>query len=169
MREFTFCAGDKKDEMIMGLSFPFLFMMPILFVFLIGWKLFPDINFLSSINNNFLLEYVLIIPFFNFASYMMKHIRNMLIHNYNIQINKHDITIFKDDKTIELGKIESIDMNDRNSTVIFTIHAERDYTFILRNNKNKLFNNCSQKDLEIIRDINKYLNQVIIDMKHINV
>ena len=103
MREYNFKASDSTGEMLMGLGFPFSFMGVAGLILMLRLVLFPNIKYLSYVNNIYLEKFLIVVPALLITAYVMKLIKKYAIKNYHIYEEQEILKIENDSKIIELA------------------------------------------------------------------
>ena len=103
MKEYNFKASDSNGEILMGLGFPFSFMGVAGLILMLRLVLFPNIKYLSYVNNIYLEKFLIVVPALLITAYVMKLIKKYAIKNYHIYEEQEILKIENDSKIIELS------------------------------------------------------------------
>ena len=103
MKEYNFKASDSNGEILMGLGFPFSFMGVAGLILMLRLVLFPNIKYLSYVNNIYLEKFLIVVPALLITAYVMKVIKKYAIKDYHIYEDKEILKIENDSKIIELA------------------------------------------------------------------
>ena len=103
MKEYNFKASDNNGEMLVGLGFSFSFMGVAGLILMLRLVLFPNIKYLSYVNNIYLEKFLIVVPALIITAYIMKLIKKYAIKNYHIYEDKEILKIENDKKIIELA------------------------------------------------------------------
>ena len=103
MKEYNFKASDSNGEILMGLGFPFSFMGVAGLILMLRLVLFPNIKYLSYVNNIYLEKFLIVVPALLITAYVMKLIKKYAIKNYHIYEEQEILKIENDSKIIELA------------------------------------------------------------------
>ena len=103
MKEYNFKASDNNGEILMGLSFPFSFMGVAGLILMLRLVLFPNIKYLSDVNNIYLEKFLIVVPALLITACVMKVIKKYAIKNYHIYEEQEILKIENDSKIIELA------------------------------------------------------------------
>ena len=103
MREYNFKASDSTGEMLMGLGFSFSFLGVAGLILMLRLVLFPNIKYLSYVNNIYLEKFLIVVPALLITAYVMKVIKKYAIKDYHIYEDKEILKIENDSKIIELA------------------------------------------------------------------
>ena len=103
MKEYNFKASDSNGEILMGSGFPFSFMGVAGLILMLRLVLFPNIKYLSYVNNIYLEKFLIVVPALLITAYVMKVIKKYAIKDYHIYEDKEILKIENDSKIIELA------------------------------------------------------------------
>ena len=77
MKEYNFKASDNNGEMLVGLGFSFSFMGVAGLILMLRLVLFPNIKYLSYVNNIYLEKFLIVVPALLITAYVMKVIKKI--------------------------------------------------------------------------------------------
>ena len=168
MREYNFKASDSTGEMLMGLGFSFSFMGVARLILMLRLVLFPNIKYLSYVNNIYLEKFLIVVPALLITAYVMKLIKKYAIKNYHIYEEQEILKIENDSKIIELAYNAIKDVifyKKRNGITkcykLIIKTNRKNLKFFVRSKENYFFGESDENDFYILENFYFFLKDKI--------
>lgn len=168
MREYNFKASDNNGEMLMGLGFLFSFMGVAGLILMLRLVLFPNIKYLSYVNNIYLEKFLIVVPALLITAYVMKLIKKYAIKNYHIYEEQEILKIENDKKVIELAytAIKNVKFNKKGNKIskcykLIIKTNSKDLKFFVRPKENYFFGESDENDFYILENFYFFLKDKI--------
>ena len=167
MKEYNFKASDNNGEMLVGLGFSFSFMGVAGLILMLRLVLFPNIKYLSYVNNIYLEKFLIVVPALLITAYVMKVIKKYAIKNYHIYEDKEILKIENDKKIIELAYTAIKDIKfDKKGNKISKCYKlviktnSKDFKFFVRP-KRSYFGGADDNDFDNLENFYFFLREKI--------
>ena len=168
MKEYNFKASDSNGEILMGLGFPFSFMGVAGLILMLRLVLFPNIKYLSYVNNIYLEKFLIVVPALLITAYVMKLIKKYAIKNYHIYEEQEILKIENDNKIIELSynTIRDVKLTKKGKGIakcyklIIKINR-KNLKFFARPKENYFFGESDENDFYILENFYFFLKDKI--------
>ena len=168
MKEYNFKASDSNGEILMGLGFPFSFMGVAGLILMLRLVLFPNIKYLSYVNNIYLEKFLIVVPALIITAYIMKLIKKYAIKNYHIYEDKEILKIENDKKIIELAytAIKDIKIGKKGNKIskcykLVIKTNSKDLKFFVRPKRN-YFGGADDNDFDNLENFYLFLKEKIL-------
>ena len=158
MKEYNFKASDSNGEILMGLGFPFSFMGVAGLILMLRLVLFPNIKYLSYVNNIYLEKFLIVVPALLITAYVMKLIKKYAIKNYHIYEEQEILKIENDSKIIELA------YNAIKDVIFYKLIIKtnrKNLKFFVRSKENYFFGESDENDFFILENFYFFLKDKI--------
>ena len=153
MKEYNFKASDSNGEILMGLGFPFSFMGVAGLILMLRLVLFPNIKYLSYVNNIYLEKFLIVVPALLITAYVMKLIKKYAIKNYHIYEEQEILKIENDNKIIELSynAIRDVKLTKKGKGMakcykLIIKTSRKNLKFFVRSKENYFFGGSDEND-----------------------
>ena len=167
MKEYNFKASDNNGEMLMGLSFPFSFMGVAGLILMLRVVLFPNIKYLSYVNNIYLEKFLIVVPALLITACVMKVIKKYAIKDYHIYEDKEILKIENDKKLIEISyiAIKDVKFNKKGNGItkcykLIIKTNSKDLKFFVRTKEN-YFGGATKNDFDNLENFYFFLKNKI--------
>ena len=167
MKEYNFKASDNNGEMLMGLSFPFSFMGVAGLILMLRLVLFPNIKYLSYVNNIYLEKFLIVVPALLITACVMKVIKKYAIKDYHIYEDKEILKIENDKKLIEISyiAIKDVKFNKKGNGItkcykLIIKTNSKDLKFFVRTKEN-YFGGATKNDFDNLENFYFFLKNKI--------
>ena len=164
MRVYNFKASDSNGEILMGLGFPFSFMGVAGLILMLRLVLFPNIKYLSYVNNIYLEKFLIVVPALIITACLMKVIKKYAIKNYHIYEEQEILKIENDSKIIELAYNAIKDVifyKKRNGITkcykLIIKTNRKNLKFFVRSKENYFFGESDENDFFILENFYFFL------------
>ena len=168
MKEYNFKASDNNGEMLVGLGFSFSFMGVAGLILMLRLVLFPNIKYLSYVNNIYLEKFLIVVPALLITAYVMKLIKKYAIKNYHIYEEQEILKIENDSKIIELAYNAIKDVifyKKRNGITkcykLIIKTNRKNLKFFVRPKENYFFGESDENDFYILENFYFFLKDKI--------
>ena len=168
MKEYNFKASDNNGEILMGLSFPFSFMGVAGLILMLRLVLFPNIKYLSYVNNIYLEKFLIVVPALLITAYVMKLIKKYAIKNYHIYEEQEILKIENDNKIIELSynTIRDVKLTKKGKGIakcykLIIKTNRKNLKFFARPKENYFFGESDENDFYILENFYFFLKDKI--------
>ena len=168
MRVYNFKASDSNGEMLMGLGFPFSFMGVAGLILMLRLVLFPNIKYLSYVNNIYLEKFLIVVPALLITAYVMKLIKKYAIKNYHIYEEQEILKIENDSKIIELAynAIKDVIFYKKGNGItkcykLIIKTNRKNLKFFVRPKENYFFGESDENDFYILENFYFFLKDKI--------
>ena len=167
MKEYNFKASDSNGEILMGLGFPFSFMGVAGLILMLRLVLFPNIKYLSYVNNIYLEKFLIVVPALLITAYVMKVIKKYAIKDYHIYEDKEILKIENDKKLIEISyiAIKDVKFNKKGNGItkcykLIIKTNSKDLKFFVRTKEN-YFGGATKNDFDNLENFYFFLKNKI--------
>ena len=168
MKEYNFKASDSTGEMLMGLGFSFSFMGVAGLILMLRLVLFPNIKYLSYVNNIYLEKFLIVVPALLITAYVMKLIKKYAIKNYHIYEEQEILKIENDSKIIELAynAIKDVIFYKKGNGItkcykLIIKTNRKNLKFFVRPKENYFFGESDENDFYILENFYFFLKNKI--------
>ena len=168
MKEYNFKASDSNGEILMGLGFPFSFMGVAGLILMLRLVLFPNIKYLSYVNNIYLEKFLIVVPALLITAYVMKLIKKYAIKNYHIYEEQEILKIENDNKIIELSYnvIRNVKLTKKGNGIakcykLIIKTNRKNLKFFVRSKENYFFGESDENDFFILENFYFFLKNKI--------
>ena len=168
MKEYNFKASDSNGEILMGLGFPFSFMGVAGLILMLRLVLFPNIKYLSYVNNIYLEKFLIVVPALLITAYVMKLIKKYAIKNYHIYEEQEIWKIENDSKIIELSynAIRNVKLTKKGKGMakcykLIIKTNRKNLKFFVRPKENYFFGGSDENDFCSLEDFYFFLKDKI--------
>ena len=168
MKEYNFKASDSNGEILMGLGFPFSFMGVAGLILMLRLVLFPNIKYLSYVNNIYLEKFLIVVPALLITAYVMKLIKKYAIKNYHIYEEQEILKIENDSKIIELSynAIRNVKLTKKGKGMakcykLIIKTSGKNLKFFVRSKENYFFGGSDENDFCSLEDFYFFLKDKI--------
>ena len=160
----------------MGLGFSFSFMGVAGLILMLRLVLFPNIKYLSYVNNIYLEKFLIVVPALLITAYVMKLIKKYAIKNYHIYEEQEILKIENDSKIIELAYNAIKDVifyKKRNGITkcykLIIKTNRKNLKFFVRSKENYFFGESDENDFYILENFYFFLKDKIEKSKEVTI
>ena len=164
MREYQFYASEPRDEMLMGICFPAVLMLPTSILGAVMWYFIPDYHPLSKSLTGF--GWVAILGVIIGFS-IMSLVKRYCIRKYTVQVSGKTILINAVDGREYQEEVQSVTINQNKMKTVLEIYlGHQKLIFIARVKKNifesSIFAGSTKEDIQSMTSLYQALQEVSI-------
>lgn len=161
MKDYRFRVNTRIDEIIMGISYPMLFMIPML-LFVLFLELFTPLKGITyNATKNIKTELLVMIPSVIICVITIPLIKKRLGKVFEIKIHGNTIDVNTDKRSYSIGELDKLSVIDRKGFILVRIKGSMGRLDFLEREGRNLFGLSSEEDINEIREMIKYLRTLI--------